>query len=44
MKPHCLVNHALTGNSNVIGNDGWWNELLVDGNVIDTNIIYNISL
>lgn len=35
--PIVLVNHALTGNSNVIGKDGWWNELIGSGKCIDTN-------
>jgi homoserine O-acetyltransferase len=26
--PVVLVNHALTGNSNVIGENGWWNEFI----------------
>ena len=26
--PVVLVNHALTGNSNVSGKDGWWKELI----------------
>ena len=35
--PLILVNHALTGNSNVAGKDGWWNDLVGDDKVIDTN-------
>lgn len=34
--PIILVNHALTGNSNVAGEDGWWSDLIGDGNCIDT--------
>ncbi|APY01112.1 bifunctional aspartate kinase/homoserine dehydrogenase I [Lacinutrix venerupis] len=34
--PIVLVNHALTGNSNVAGNDGWWSELVGKDKVIDT--------
>lgn len=34
--PIVLVNHALTGNSNVTGNDGWWASLVGDGKCIDT--------
>ena len=26
--PVVLVNHALTGNSTVIGENGWWNPLI----------------
>lgn len=36
--PIILVNHALTGNSNVTGENGWWNSLVGDGKSIDTNI------
>ncbi|NNL15233.1 MAG: alpha/beta fold hydrolase [Flavobacteriaceae bacterium] len=35
--PIVLVNHALTGNSNVAGEDGWWNKLIGENKVIDTN-------
>ncbi|WP_293296531.1 bifunctional aspartate kinase/homoserine dehydrogenase I [Allomuricauda sp.] len=34
--PIILVNHALTGNSNVAGEDGWWSDLIGDGKCIDT--------
>ena len=44
--PIVLVNHALTGNSNVAGKDGWWNALIGSDKVIDTNkytiIAFNI--
>ena len=35
--PVVLVNHALTGNSNVAGDSGWWKSLIGLGKVIDTN-------
>ncbi|WP_047247597.1 bifunctional aspartate kinase/homoserine dehydrogenase I [Maribacter thermophilus] len=35
--PIILVNHALTGNSNVTGEGGWWSALIGDGKCIDTN-------
>ncbi|HMI07545.1 MAG TPA: hypothetical protein VK528_08375, partial [Flavobacterium sp.] len=44
--PVVLVNHALTGNSNVTGKNGWWNDLIGKEKTIDTNyftvIAFNI--
>ncbi len=34
--PIVLVNHALTGNSNVTGKSGWWSSLIGDRKCIDT--------
>ena len=34
--PIVLVNHALTGNSQVIGINGWWNDLIGANKTIDT--------
>ncbi len=34
--PIVLVNHALTGNSNVTGDDGWWSALIGEDKCIDT--------
>ncbi|MEG3658082.1 bifunctional aspartate kinase/homoserine dehydrogenase I [Arenibacter palladensis] len=34
--PIILVNHALTGNSNVAGENGWWTTLIGEGKCIDT--------
>ena len=36
--PIVLVNHALTGNSNVAGVNGWWLDLIGNEKVIDTNL------
>ena len=35
--PIVLVNHALTGNSSVIGERGWWNGLIGENKCIDLN-------
>ena len=35
--PIVLVNHALTGNSNVSGEQGWWSSLIGKGKCIDTD-------
>ncbi|MBU2927697.1 alpha/beta fold hydrolase [Winogradskyella psychrotolerans] len=35
--PIILVNHALTGNSNVIGDNGWWNDIIGEDKCINTN-------
>jgi len=35
--PVVLVNHALTGNSNICGVDGWWKSLVGEDKCIDTN-------
>ena len=41
--PVVLVNHALTGNSNVAGEDGWWQDLVGDDKVIDTKLYTILS-
>ncbi|MDP2454393.1 MULTISPECIES: alpha/beta fold hydrolase [unclassified Kaistella] len=44
--PIVLVNHAFTGNSNVTGENGWWNSIIGENKIIDTNtfsvICFNI--
>ncbi|MCF6294653.1 MAG: alpha/beta fold hydrolase [Flavobacteriaceae bacterium] len=35
--PIVLVNHALTGNSNVCGQNGWWQDLIGKDKCIDTS-------
>ena len=35
--PVVLINHALTGNSNVAGENGWWTDLVGENKTIDTN-------
>ncbi len=35
--PIVLVNHALTGNSTVAGDQGWWNGLIGEHKLIDTS-------
>ncbi len=35
--PVVVVNHALTGNSNVTGETGWWNDLIGEDKIIDTH-------
>ena len=34
--PIVLVNHALTGNSQVMGENGWWNDVIGTNKTIDT--------
>ncbi|WP_420551536.1 bifunctional aspartate kinase/homoserine dehydrogenase I [Tenacibaculum aiptasiae] len=34
--PVILINHALTGNSNVAGENGWWKDIIGKNKVIDT--------
>ncbi|ESU29580.1 metX protein [Flavobacterium limnosediminis JC2902] len=36
--PVVLVNHALTGNSQVTGEKGWWNALIGENKIIDTEL------
>ena len=42
--PVVLVNHALTGNSNVMGEKGWWNDLIGNDKTIDTNYFTIIAI
>ncbi|WP_264520497.1 alpha/beta fold hydrolase [Flavobacterium sp. N1994] len=41
--PVVVVNHALTGNSNVTGENGWWNDLIGEDKTVDTNYFTVIS-
>ncbi|WP_299398069.1 bifunctional aspartate kinase/homoserine dehydrogenase I [uncultured Gelidibacter sp.] len=41
--PIVLVNHALTGNSNVAGKGGWWLDLIGPDKVIDTSVYTILS-
>ncbi len=41
--PIVLINHALTGNSNVAGENGWWKSLVGEDKVIDTKRFTVIS-
>lgn len=36
--PIVMINHALTGNSNITGEGGWWNPIVGPNKVIDTNV------
>ncbi|WP_419868919.1 alpha/beta fold hydrolase [Chryseobacterium sp. CT-SW4] len=36
--PIILINHALTGNSEVSGEKGWWKKLIGEGQIVDTNL------
>jgi len=41
--PIVLINHALTGNSNVAGKNGWWKAIIGKDKAIDTNIYTILS-
>lgn len=41
--PVVIVNHALTGNSAVCGEGGWWNDLVGENKTIDTDYLTVIS-
>ena len=41
--PIVLINHALTGNSDVAGENGWWKSLVGERKIIDTNRFTIIS-
>lgn len=44
--PIVLINHALTGNSTITGQNGWWKDIVGENKLIDTNkysvIAFNI--
>ena len=35
--PIVLVNHSLTGDANLTGDEGWWTEIIGKGKIIDTD-------
>lgn len=35
--PVILINHALTGNSNISGDKGWWKQLVGEKQIVDTD-------
>ena len=41
--PIVVVNHALTGNSTVTGENGWWNDLIGENKTIDTKFFTIIA-
>jgi homoserine O-acetyltransferase len=41
--PVVVVNHALTGNSYITGETGWWNDLIGEDKIIDTNLFTVIA-
>jgi homoserine O-acetyltransferase len=41
--PVVLINHALTGNSNVAGKNGWWQDIVGEEKLINTNIYSVLS-
>ncbi|MEG9328864.1 alpha/beta fold hydrolase [Salinimicrobium catena] len=42
--PVVLVNHSLTGNSEVTGSEGWWKEIVGPGKCIDTSLFTVLSI
>ena len=42
--PVVLINHALTGNSHVSGESGWWKELVGFNKVIDTELFSVLAI
>ena len=41
--PVVLINHALTGNSNVAGNKGWWQDIVGKNKAINTDVYTILS-
>ena len=41
--PIILINHALTGNSEVAGKEGWWQDIVGEEKVIDTAVYTILS-
>ena len=42
--PIVLVNHALTGNSNITGLNGWWNDFVGENKTINTDFFTIIAI
>jgi len=42
--PVVLVNHALTGNSQVTGEKGWWDSIIGANKLIDTNVFTVLAI
>ena len=41
--PIILINHALTGNSNLTGKNGWWKDVVGEGKAINSKKLSIIS-
>lgn len=41
--PVVVINHALTGNSNVAGKNGWWQDIVGEEKLINTNVYSVLS-
>ena len=41
--PIVLVNHSLTGDANLTGDEGWWTDIIGKGKIIDTDKNYSFT-